>query len=205
MYWVFDGQHSIAAWKILHDNADNPVYCKVFKGMTWLEEAEAFVTQNGINKDPTTTDKLRAAYNAHDPNARAMVEGAELCGYTVNFSDARNKTANRILAVSALFRSLMTLGYAKYVDMLTAIKEAWYGDPDAVCQQIISAMTAFYKTYDGNFKREDLVNAMRRVAPIAIIRNAKNYNDRRNAYTREIVKTYNKRKKQSRLDEGLLA
>ena len=200
-YWCFNGQHSIAAWKIYHKNQDKPVNCKVFKGMTWLEECDAFVKQNGISSDPTTNQKLRAAFNSSDPDVIDMVEKAQLCGFVVDFSSS--KTPTRIVATSSLFRAYKQLGGVKYLDMLTAIKEAWYGDMDAVSKQIIGGMTTFYKAYYGNFRNEDLIKSLKRITPAEIIRNGKGYTNRSNTYTREIVKTYNNKRK-NRLDENKL-
>lgn len=200
VFWIFDGQYSTAAWRKYHNGEDKPVLCKVFKGMTWLDECNAFIKQNGLSKDPTTNDKLRAAFNGKDPDVTQMVVGATLCGFTVDF--IVNKTPTRIVATSALFRSFKQLGYDQYLDMLTAIKEAWYGDMDAVSAQIISGMTSFYKTYAGCFKREDLVKSLRKQRPIDIIRNGK-ASPRQNGYAREILRLYNIKRKARRLPDEL--
>lgn len=200
-YWCFNGQHSIAGWKILHKNQDKPVECKVFKGMTWLEECDAFMKQNGLSRDPTTNQKLRAAFNSKDPDVVDMVARAELCGFVVDFS--ASKTPTRIVATSALLRAYKALGAEPFTDMLTAIKEAWYGDMDALSKQILSGMTAFYKTYYGSFKRADLVSSLKRITPAEIIRNGKSFSNRSNTYSREIVKQYNVKRKY-RIDENKL-
>ena len=96
--------------------------------------------------------------------------------------------------MSALFKAFHRLGAEAYIDMLTAIRDAWGGDPDAVCGQIISAMALFYKTYKGNFKRDDLVKSLSRVTPAAIIRQGRSIGAK-NGYTREIVKVYNSKRK----------
>ena len=41
-YYVFDGQHTIAARKILNRGHDLPITCKVYYGMTESEEATLF-------------------------------------------------------------------------------------------------------------------------------------------------------------------
>ena len=202
-YWVFNGQHSIAAWKKLHDNTDKAVLCKVFKGMTWLEECEAFIAQNGISKDPTTNEKLKAANEAKRPDVVAMVEGAELAGFKVSFKNSKT-TPNTICALSTLFKALHKLGPDAYVDMLTAIRDAWKGDPDAVCTQILNAMTVFYQTYKGGFDHDNLVNSLKRITPAAIIRQGRATRTK-NSFTREIVKVYNtKRREKNRLDAEVL-
>lgn len=201
VFWVFDGQHSVAAWRQLNNGEDKPVYCKVFKGMTWLDECDAFIEQNGIAKDPTTTDRLRAQYNARNPAVVDMKKRAELCGFVVDF--AKHEKPTRICCLSALFRSYETLGPDAYSDMLLAIKESWFGDGDAVKKSIIDGMTAFYKSYWGNFKRDDLVSSLKRVSPAMIIRNGQAMKGRSNTYGREILKAYNVRRKANRLDDKM--
>lgn len=192
-YWVFNGQHSIAAWRAFHNGNDEPVRCKVFKGMTWLDECDAFMEQNGISKDPTTNEKLHAAYNSKNPDVVDMVEKSKLCGFVVDFS--LSKTPTRIVATNALYRAYKAIGGEAFLDMLTAIKEAWYGDMDAVSRQIISGMAAFYKTYAGNFSREKLVSSLKKTTPARIIAQGKSYAHRPNTYAREIVKQYNTKRK----------
>ena len=201
-YWVFNGQHTIAAWRNFYGGEDKAIYCKVYKGMTWLEECDAFVKQNGISKDPTTNEKLRAAYNSKDPAVVDMVNKANLAGYIVDF--VKSKTPNRIMATSALYRAYKSIGPDAYLEMLTTIHDAWYGDADATSVQIISGMTTFFKTYGGNFKREELVNSLKRVTPTEIIRRGRSYSSRTNTYTREIVKAYNVKRSKYRLDDSKL-
>lgn len=198
-FWCFNGQHSIAAWKKIHNNQDKPLTCKVFKGMTWVEECEAFIKQNGIAKDPTSNDKLRAEWNKKDPDVCDMVDTCELCGFLVDFVNSKMPT--RIVATSTLFRAYKSLGHDVFQDMMLAIKESWYGDPDAVSNQIISGMKDFYKAYYGHFKHDDLVKSLRKVQPIYIIRNGKTYTSKKNGYAFEIVKTYNKSRSKYRMDE----
>lgn len=198
-YWVFNGQHSNSAWQ--EKFGDKPILCKVYKGMTWLDECEAFIQQNGISKDPSQTEKLKAMKEAKYEDVTGMVAGAERVGYTVNFGLAKND-ANTIVAIAKLYKAYMTLGPEAYIDMLAAIKGAWENDPDAVDGRIITAMTVFYKTYGDSFKRNELSKSLRSVTPMAIIRNGKS-TIQRNGITREIVKCYNN-KRRNRLDADKL-
>lgn len=201
VYWVFDGQHTTAAWRAYNDNKDEPIECRVYRGMTWLDECEAFVRQNKLKKDPTTNDKLKAAYNSKNFDVIDMVEKAKLCGFVVDF--VVSKTPTRIVATTALFRAYKMLGGAAYLDMLTTIKGAWYGDEDAVSNQIINGMAVIFKNYYGNFKVDDLIASLKKESPAKIIRNGKAYRNRQNTYAVEIANIYNK-KRRHRLDVSLL-
>ena len=200
-YWVFNGQHSTAAWRSRANGEDKPLPCKVYKGMTWLDECEAFIQQNGIAKDPSQLEKLRAMNEAKYTDVEGMVNGAKLVGFDVNFGLAKS-TPNTIVAIAKLYKAYMTLGERMYLEMLTTIKDAWFGDPDAVDGRIITAMTTVFKMYGGNFKYTELSKSLHMVKPYEIIRNGK-ANVHRNGYAREIVKAYNSRRR-NRLDADKL-
>lgn len=191
-YWVFDGQHTLAAWRKMNGNEDKPIYCKVFKGMTWLDECKRFIVQDGFGGDPNVRERLSAAYEAREPDVIGMVKGAELVGFKVNFKN--NKNNKTIVAVNALYAAFNKLGADVYVEMLTAIRDAWNYDTDSMCAPILNAMALFYKTYGGNFKRGDLVNSLKRVTPMQIIREGRTLR-MKNGFAREIVKSYNKGRK----------
>ena len=48
-YYVFDGQHTISARKLLNGGKDLPIRCKVFYGLTQEEEALLFAQQTGAS------------------------------------------------------------------------------------------------------------------------------------------------------------
>ena len=203
VYWVFNGQHSIAAWRKLHGGEDKVLVCKCFKGMTWIDEKDAFVLQNGISKDPTTNQKLRAAFNSKEPDVVDMVDRATLCGFVVDFSSSKMPT--RIVATNTLFRAYKLLGAEAYYDMLLAIKEAWYGDMDAVSQQVLTGMMGVYDKFYGEFpfNHDELVKSIKRISPAEIIRNGRSSRGRTNTYAREIVAAFNKNRRY-RFDESKL-
>lgn len=199
-YWVFDGQHTLAAWKVV--NKDKPIECRVFLGMTWLEEMELFVAQNGDDKDPTTNDKLRALYNGGDPDVKDMVKAAKMAGVTVDF--VQSKLVGRCRATSSLFKAYKALNRLEFVDMLTAIMEAWPDDPDALANQIILGMTRFYLTYSGKFNRKLLTKSLSRVSPNTIIRDGKGYGGSKDVtYARLILRLYNKNRSKNCLEDEI--
>ena len=198
-FWCFDGQHSIAAWRKLNKGENVPILCKVYHGMTWLDEANAFVKQNGIAKDPTTLQKLRTCYNSERQDVREMVMGAQMAGFNVAFTKTKN--GRNIPAVGALFKAYQILGYAQYQEMLMAIAEAWQHDPDSTLRQILSGMTEFYHLYGGKFIREDLVARLKKVSPLSIIRRGKEDTGHRNGYCHEILRIYNRNRSTRRLEE----
>ena len=67
-YYVFDGQHTIAARKLRNDNQDLKVRCKVYFGMSDKDEALLFAQQTGASA------KLSAGAGTQPEEASARAE-----------------------------------------------------------------------------------------------------------------------------------
>lgn len=80
-YYVFDGQHTIAGIKAKHKGADCQIDCKVFYGLTRLDEMELFILQNGASSTVATREKFRALYNNGDPEITSLVKLTEKAGF----------------------------------------------------------------------------------------------------------------------------
>lgn len=196
-YYVFDGQHTVRAWEKKFE--DKPIYCKVFKGMTWMDEQKVFLAQTGYSSPLTTNDKFKALYNGGDRDIVNMVRGAEQVGFIVQFGRSDKSASKHIKAVKSLYNAMMTLGFNAYVDMLTVIHDAWPGIDERVNQNIIKGMSEFYKAFYGSFTQSDLIKALSRVRPIDIIREGR-ATSLKHGHAREIVKAYNRNRKAHRLD-----
>lgn len=59
-YWNFDGDHTVLACKEHNGGKDLSVWCKVYHGMTYEDEAYYFAMQNGKSKDPKLNETLFA-------------------------------------------------------------------------------------------------------------------------------------------------
>ena len=78
-YFVFDGQHTIIARKILNGNQDVLVKCKVYYGMNEEEESLLFAQQTGISAPLSAGARIRAEIFGNDPtisSARSYTSNA---------------------------------------------------------------------------------------------------------------------------------
>ena len=197
-YYGFDGQHSVRAWE--KKFGDKPIYCKVFKGMTWMDEQRVFLAQTGYSSPLMINDKFKALFNGGDTDIVSMVRGAERVGFVVLLGKKDHASdANHIRAVKSLYNAFKSLGTDAYMDMLTVIHDAWPGIDERVNQNIIKGMSEFYKAFYGSFTQSDLIKALSRVRPIDIIREGR-ATSLKHGHAREIVKAYNRNRKAHRLD-----
>lgn len=63
-YYVFDGQHTIAARKLLNNNCDLNIVCKVYSGLTEQQEALLFAQQTGVSAPLTAGAKCAPRFAA---------------------------------------------------------------------------------------------------------------------------------------------
>ena len=68
---MFDGQHTIAARKLLNDGNDLPIKCRVYFGMTEQDEAVLFAQQFGVSAPLSAGARIRALIFGGDPIATA--------------------------------------------------------------------------------------------------------------------------------------
>lgn len=201
-YYVFDGQHTIAGIKAKHKGADCQIDCKVFYGLTRLDEMELFILQNGASSSVATREKFRALYNNGDTEITSLVKLTEKAGFEVGFD--KGQARNKIIALSSLYRAFNTLSPPAFVDTLSIIKDAWEGSIESLSGEIISGMAAFYVAYNGRFKRKMLVEKLKRKSPVEIIRDGKVSNSSGSKrFARVILGIYNANTSTNRLEDRL--
>lgn len=190
-YWIFDGHHTERVLIARNDGKDLPVKCKVFYGMTWLDEVELFLQQDGtFARDLTTNDRLRAKFNSGDPGITQMVKLTEKAGFTIDFSGSKGN--NKIVALSTLLKAYCGLEPDEYSEYLSLIKKTWGGVPDSLSREILQGTFLFYKTYKGQFSTKNFVNRLKKVSPYAIIRDGRvSASPGASKFARQILGHYN--------------
>ena len=109
-YYVFDGQHTIAARKLLNNNCDLNIVCKVYSGLTEQQEAMLFAQQTGISAPLTAGAKLRAKIHGGDPEAIAFQSATQRAGFGSEFQPESRQVEDclhryRICRISAARRT----------------------------------------------------------------------------------------------------
>lgn len=189
-FWIFDGQHTAELLKLRNRGRDLPVECKVFYGLTWLDECELFLLQNGVSRSVSMSDRFKARFNRGDKDVVAMVNIAEKLGIRVDFT--KSKGDNRICALTTLNRVYNSLGDDDYAEMLSIIKDAWGGDAVSYSAEILKGMFIFYSTYKGQYNKKRLLTQLGRVSPSVIIREGKaSTAPGFSKYARQILNAYN--------------
>lgn len=202
-YYCFDGGHTIAALKAKNGGRDLMVDCKVFYGLTQLDEKELFKKQTGVSRRVEFREKLRADFKMGDPVVMRFIRLTESCGVTVSFDSC--KGTNKVIAVHTLYQIFTSAeSDAEYMDFLSIIKNAWGGCPDSWRKEIMNGVWLFMRAYGSDYDERLLVKKLMRVSPAAIIREAKvstASGDRK--YAVQILNAYNSNASKNRLPDLL--
>lgn len=197
-YYVFDGQHTLAALKLKNKNNDLLIDCKIYYGLTKQDEAKLFSEQNGISRSVDSNSKLKALYTAGDIDVCIFQELTEKAGIKMNFS--KGKANNKIVACKKAFTIYKNLTEAEYLEFLDIIKDSWEGHSDSFNTEILGGIYIFCKKYKDIFDKKRLIRQLTKVSPLEIIREGKlSYRSGDERFGRQILHQYNKNLQSGRL------
>lgn len=201
-YYVFDGQHTIEALKLKNNGKDLDIVCRIYSGMTYEDEARLFAAQNGISKNVTTMQKLRALYEAKDPDVVRVTDIVIEYGYADPIKNNSSNCPNGFRTLPSALRIYEKCGEGRLRQVLKVITGAWGNDKDGCRSGILNGINIVLSLYMGEFKEADLINSLKRVSPVKLFADAKadTAHSGANRFAYQIVRLYNK-KKQYRLDE----
>lgn len=199
-YYVFDGQHTLAALKARNNGCDLTVDCKVYKGLTREREAELFSLQNGISRSVQTICKLKALYTAGDPDVKEFYDFTNYSGVRMDFT--KGKAAGKIIAVAKAYKIYNEVPSKDYTEILMLIRETWDGVPDSFSTEILGGVALFYKLYKHEFNHRTFVNQLSKISPKIIIREGRALSDKKSdaKFAKQILDFYNYKLRSNRLE-----
>lgn len=170
-YYVFDGQHTIAARKEMNEGKDIPIVCKVFYDLTKEDEALLFAEQTGVSSKPTPGITLRAKEIGKDIRTLTFVNVNESLGIQPSYSNARGKF--RIRCINTARAQFNRIGAAQYKEAMTIIVDAWEGKSASFVSEVIVTICEFVNIYNGEYDRKRLVRKLSYADPYDIVKAAR--------------------------------
>ena len=167
-YYVFDGQHTIAARRMLNGGKDLVVKCQVFYGMTEAEEAILFSQQTGISARLSPGERVRAEIVGGNQDAIAFLKATEEVGLHLDYAQSRGK--NRIACIGTARAEFEKVGADCYKEALRLILKAWDGDSHSLRAEVVRGVIQFVHLYHEEYNPQRLVRHLRRVDPLTIYR-----------------------------------
>ena len=198
-YYIFDGQHSMVAHKrVFGENA--PINCKVFEGLTYSDEVQLFVEQNGHSSEVNTNDKLKALYNDPSSDVKDMVVAADKAGVRIDFK--RGDCQNHISATMAAYSVWQTLGKDNFINVIYTIKNAWDGEPRSFDGRILKGLGYVYKKYGELIQNARMISSLQKHTPDWYMREATDMKGSATLrYAKLFVEAYNYKRVTNKLEE----
>lgn len=199
-YYVFDGQHTIAARKRLNRGRDLLIRCKVYRGLSESDEALLFSQQTGESAKLTASAKLRAMIYGGDPEAMAFQRATEAAGLHLGFDQARG--SKRIVCISTAFSEFKRVGAQVYKEALGIILDAWSGEPDSLRAETLQGIINFIEIYHNEYDRKRLVKNLHKVDPLSVYRSGRSDTILLGSkkYLNQVYRIYNGSSKRAALD-----
>ena len=206
-YWIFDGRHTSVVEKTVRGKGrDVLVDCKVFYGLSRMDECDLFIEQTGASANVKAAEKLRVRYNFGDQDVIGMVNDAACAGVRVDFT--AKQAMNKLTAYSTIMKLYLHFKQEnardRYIDMLSVLRSAWNSSKESFESEILKGMAKFYDVYYGSFKSKDLATSLSHIAPIQIVREGKalvSGSATDISYARIILRTYNTNRRTNRLED----
>ncbi len=187
-YYVFDGQHTIAARKYLNNNQDLPILCKVYYGLSKEEEAMLFAKQTGVSAPLTSASRLKALICSNDASAIAFKNATKSAGF--KFAGVKSNKRNRIACINTAFEEFNRVGADIYKESLKIIADAWAGKPDTIRVETILGVIHFVELYYGMYDRRRLVSQLHKINPLDICDESKILTPNLRGYKKYLFQVY---------------
>ncbi len=191
-FYVFDGQHTIAARKHRNRGQDLPILCKVYYGLTEADEAMLFSQQTGASAILTAGARIRALIYAGDPDALSFQRTTESVGICLDYGQTKAK--KRLGCIGTAFGEFKKVGAERYKEALVVLMEAWDGEPESLRAETLQGMTRFIDFYFGEYDHNRLVNRLRKFDPMKIYRDGRAMTENLpgfKKYTYQVMVLYN--------------
>lgn len=140
-YHLLDGAHRVAALrKIGYTHAN----CIVLMGLTYLDEAEYFRTQNQNSRPLTKYNLFKAGLEAKDEMCVMIDKICRANGFVVGMS---SRNYNSISAIFALTTICTVYGYEVLDTTLTLIRITWEGVANATRREFLMGVAEFVNRF----------------------------------------------------------
>ena len=191
-FYVFDGQHTVAAREERNGGKPLPILCKVYTGLSESDEATLFAEQNGYSADLTAGIKIRALIYAGEPLACNFMKVTEDTGIKLDYGQKGGTM--RLACIATAFNEFRKVGPEKYREALSILIDSWGGAYDALRAETITAVCEFIDLYEGEYDRDRMIRRFKRYDPINIFRKGRAMGDNLPGYKKylyQVLVMYN--------------
>jgi hypothetical protein len=154
-WYVIDGQHRVAALRLIGWGPEQQIQCEAYDGLSEVEEAERFLKRNR-RRTITAFDNFRVAVNA----GREIECDIDRIVRAAGLKISRDTTDGSISAVAAL-RAVYELGRPGILARtLRIVRDAYGGHGAALRQELITGIGHVCRRYEGTLDDRLLIERL---------------------------------------------
>ena len=205
-YYVIDGQHRVAALRMIFKDQDTLVPCIVHTGLTYADEAELFYSLDQCKKKLSSAQSINALLQS---GANAEVNDIKNLMKKRGFQWSLNDGSGdyKIRSTRTVIHAYRLLGRDAFRRLLDLLADTWRGDPASLSAMMLSGVSLFLKTYETEIIDHTFTTRFSSIAPEEIVKKARtdlstSRNDLRCA--RALVKRYNTFLRRGKLNPMIL-
>ena len=214
-YYVFDGQHTLHAWEKVKGH--KPIECRVYTGLTEIEEADLFSKMNTNRKKLSVGEIVRAKNEAEDPFVSQYINMLERTNTPYSFSSGSRP--GKLRCHDLLIKKTQVLGLETVSQALSLISENISPEIRNYSGQYILGLLAFMNVYKDQYNTKRLASTLNKYEPEKIMDAGKSYylklskyaktqlsseDGGARYYAKAILDFYNKGLGKNKLDENLI-
>ena len=162
-YFVFDGQHTVAARVVMNDGKPVNILCKVYNDLSLEDEAYLFSMQTGHASKPSPGERMTARLCAKDDEIERFKAATESAGILIDVNGSLSNGHMR--CINTALREFRRSGTDLYVEALSIIYEAWDAVAAALKYDLIQGICRFVRIYHGAYNRTRLVRCLADIEP----------------------------------------
>lgn len=165
IYFVLDGQHRIAAMKIL---GFTKVGCDVYEGMTAQEEAQAFEFYQA-GKPQNRLQRFKSSIAGGNEMSITIKNIVARLGHQIDMES----TGNGIKSYATIEKIYKESGANGLVAVLTLINKIFPGEKNAVCKNMMQGMYLFLRAHHGAFDEKTLIRKLKSASVSGVLSQAR--------------------------------
>ena len=189
LYVVINGQHTVETVAAASKSRETPVWCMVYHGLDYKQEARIFANQQKHVKDLSPFEIFAANIEAGNDDQLLIRDLVKSYGLTLS----SRKAACTICAITSVEQIYKKYRFHVLDRTLRLIVGTWDGDPLSLSANMLKGVARLVVNYGDLMKDDMFCDRLGKVSAREITRNAKEKREGSLGFAEAILSVYNKK------------
>jgi len=186
---IKNGQHTTETVAAVSGSRETPVWCMVYHGLTYQEEARLFANQQKFVKGMSAFEIFIAHIEAGNDDQLLIRDLVTSYGLTL----AKTRSHCTICAITSIEHIYKEYGFHVLDRTIRLIVGTWQGDPLSLSANMLRGVARLVLTYGDLMKDDMFCDRLGKVSAREVARNAREKRNGSCGFAEELVDIYNKK------------